>query len=345
MKTKYKTISFIGVLVLVVVAAGCISLTSMSAGNIAQKMQEKYNTIKDYQGTVVMTTVINGKSKVTESDFKIKKPYKVLLINKETDRVIVSNGTIIWSYLPKKNEVLVMELSKREEPRIGFGTVIKNMMKRFDIKLLGTGKIADRNTYILELVPKNKTGESLGTEKIWVDKKYWMPLKIEGKMKILNETMQFTTSYENIKFNIDIPDSDFQYVIPKGAKVVNLDNIIPKNTGLQKAQKEVNFTIFTPSYLPEGYKFSNAIVFNKIAVAITYKKEGSKIPIQFSEQKGKLKPFLGAEVVNINGNKGYYFSVTTLRNSVLSWTSNNLILTLTSPLPKKEMEKIAESVK
>ena len=38
----YKT--FIGVLVLIVVSAGCVSLVSMSAVSIAQKMQEKYNT-------------------------------------------------------------------------------------------------------------------------------------------------------------------------------------------------------------------------------------------------------------------------------------------------------------
>ena len=349
MKTKLKTVSFIGVLVLVVISAGCVSLASMSAGGIAQKMQEKYNTIQDYQGTVVLTTLINGKSKVTESNFKFKKPDKVLLINKETGSVTVSNGTTLWIYFPKKNEVTIMKLPKREERMINFGTLIKDMMKKYNVKLLGTGKIADRNTYILKLVPKNKTDElfNINTEKLWIGQKYWMPLKIEVNLTILNETAQMTSLYKNIKFNTNMSDSDFQYIIPKNAKVVNLANLgnfkIPKKMTLQEAQKEVNFTILTPNYLPEGYKFSNAMVFGK-NVILTYEKSGSKIfPIQFSEYKGKLFHGAGAEVVNINGNKGYYSSVNTL--NVLSWTSNNMVFALTSPLSKKDMEKIAESVK
>ena len=115
---------------------------------------------------------------------------------------------------------------------------------------------------------------------------------------------------------------------------------------LQEAQKKVNFTIFTPSYLPEGYKFEYArfLTFGKKIIGITYKKEDSKILIYFSEYKG-TKPFLGigAKVVNINGNKGYYFSINTL--NVLSWTFNNMVFRLTSQLSKKEMEEIAESVK
>ncbi len=347
MKTKLKTVSFIGVLVLVVMGAGCIGMASMSAGSIAQKMQEKYNTIKDYQGTVVVTTVANGNSKVTESNLKEKKPDKILLINKETGSVTVSNGTTVWTYLPKKNEVLIMKLSKREEPRIGFGTLIKNMMKRFNIKLLGTGKIAGRDTYILELLPKNKTEESLGTEKLWVDQKYWMPLKIEMNMTVLNKTTQIIILYKNIKFNTNIPDSDFQFTVPKGAKVVNLGNLIPKSMTLREAQKKVNFTILTPSYMPEGYKFDNAMVIsgfkNEKNVFITYKEKNSVITLSETVSKEKLKPFPGAEEVNINGNKGY-ISLGGAAN-VLSWTSNNVELTLISPLPKKDMVRIAESVK
>ena len=359
MKIKYKTVSFIGVLVLVVVAAGCIGMPSMSAGDIAQNMQVKYNTIKDYQGTVVLTTVINGKSKVTESDFKMKKPDKVLLINRETGSVVVSNGTTLWTYLPKTNEVMIMNISKREEPKIDFGTIINNITKRFNIKLLGTGKIAGRNTYILKLVPKNKTEKSLGTEKLWIDQKYWMPLKIEMNLTLFNnKTIQFTTFYKNLKFNTNMSDTNFQYIIPKGAKVVNLETLrFPKKMTLQEAQKEVNFTILTPSYLPEGYKFNHAMVlaFSKKSVILTYEKDDNNILlIQLSEEKGKLKkslsgvkvvnikPLPGAEV-NINGNKGYCYSIKTI--NVLSWTSNNMVFVITSQLSKKDIEKIAESIK
>ncbi len=344
---------------LVVVAAGCISVVSMSAGSIAQKMQEKSNAINDYQATIVVTTIVNGKSKVTESDIKIKKPDKFWYKNRETGVVtFVSNGTTMWTYLPEKNEVLITKLPKFEKSRIGFEAIIKNMMERFNIKLLGTGKIAGRDTYILKLVPKNKTEESLITEKLWVDQKYWVPVKVETEMKYLNETIQTTVLYENLEFNKNIPDSYFQYIIPKGAKVVkNVVNVggsvtltlkKPENITLQEAQKKVNFTILTPDYLPEGYKFSNAIVFDKI-VAIIYKKAGSKFPLHFSENRGtKPLPIHSAEVVNINGNRGYYSSVSTIKGSsvsVLSWTSNNMVFVLTSTLSKKEMEKIAESVK
>ncbi len=225
LKTMYKI--FIGVLVLVVVSAGGISLASMITGGIAQKVQEKYNTIKDYQGTVVLTTLINGKRKVTESNFKFEKPDKILLINKDTGIVTVSNGTTLWVYFPKKNEVLIIKLPKEEEPKIGFGTIIKNMMEISNIKLFSTGKITGRNTYILELLPKNKTKElfKLNTEKLWDNWPEILDALEEANLTVLNETAQITSFYKNLKFNTNMPNSDFQYIIPKGAKVFNLGNI------------------------------------------------------------------------------------------------------------------------
>ena len=52
-----------------------------------------------------------------------------------------------------------------------------------------------------------------------VDSENWMPLKIETFDK--NDKLMTSIEYRDIKFNIGIPDSEFEFKIPEGAKVVN----------------------------------------------------------------------------------------------------------------------------
>lgn len=241
-------------LVFVALLAGCMSL---GPEEIAKRMEEKYESIQDYEGTKVVTSIIDGEERVSEKEFKFKKPWKHWSRDKETGKVVVSNGSTVWIYSPRKNEVRIMELKGMEEQLdLDFRQFVEDMLENFEVKLLGSQKVVERDCYILQLLPR-EDGQG-GTHKLWVDKEYWMPLRIESEFRVGNRTAKTVIIYKEIRFNAGIPDEDFEFQIPEGARIKEREIKLPQKLTLEEAKKKAGFEIKLPGYLPEGYGFEHA---------------------------------------------------------------------------------------
>ena len=181
-----------------------------------------------------------------------------------------------------------------------------------------------------------------------VDSENWMPLKMEMFDK--NDKLMTSIEYRDIKFNTGIPDSEFEFKVPEGAKVVTRElPAPPKKMMLEEVRKEVNFTVLTPSYLPEGYAFESATVFKydaKEIVSLTYQKGSENL--MFSEkQRDDANPppdFGDVEKVSINGVEGKMMSGFG-ESKMLTWNNGKLELMLSSPLGKEDLVKVAGSIK
>ena len=181
-----------------------------------------------------------------------------------------------------------------------------------------------------------------------VDSENWMPLKTEVFDK--NDKLMTSIEYRDIKFNTGIPDSEFEFKVPEGAKVVTREiPAPPKQMTLEEARKEVNFTVLVPSYLPEGFTFNSSTVFKfekMETVSLEYKK-GSQI-LSLSEtlqDESNPSPDMGeAEKVSINGAEGKLISGFG-ETKILIWNNGRLELVLSSQLSKEEMIKVAGSIK
>ena len=129
--------------------------------------------------------------------FAMKKPDKYW--SDSENNTIVSNGTVMWIY-DKKNEVTKIKLPHVKRPKFDYGKLIEEMLKGNDVKMLGSEKADGKDCYVMEVIPKNRTFYSKTlhiTSKLWIDKEYRYPLKIElnyGKFSI-------TIEYRNVKFN------------------------------------------------------------------------------------------------------------------------------------------------
>ncbi|MCZ7398921.1 MAG: DUF4367 domain-containing protein, partial [Candidatus Methanoperedens sp.] len=123
----------------------------------------------------------------------------------------------------------------------------------------------------------------------------------------------------------------------------------PKQMTLEEVRKEVNFTVLSPSYLPEGYVFESATVFkyDKIEiVSLTYK-NGSQMLLlseKLKDDTNQAPDFGDVEKVSINGAEGKIMSGFG-ESKMLTWNIGNLELMLSGPLSKEEMIKIAGSIK
>ena len=323
-------------LVLLILGVLLVGCTQMSPKEIAKKMEKKYNAIKDMKGTMVITMDIRGK-KISETiRFAMKKPNKYWSDSNTT--TIVSNGTVMWIYDKKRNEVTMLKLPKTK-PKFDYGKFIESVLKSNDVKLLGSDSVNGRDCYVIEVIPKNKS-VLIEKEKIWIDKKYWCPIKIETITKVGSTTFE----YRDLKFNTGIPDSLFEFKPPKGAKIVRgLTTFLRSNLTIEEAQKEVNFTILVPRYTA-GYEFDGARVMKfggKEIVILYYKKDGNVIDV-FESKGYNCTPLPNATVINVNGTKMEL--KVAFGRGILKFCKGDIVVTVVAKLPKDELVRVGKSL-
>ncbi len=339
--------------IIIALISGCTA--NMSAEQIATQMKEKQDSIKDYSATMVITSAHDGKNETTVAKLINKMPgksrFEYLEPAEMAGLVMVNDGKTIWSYDPKKNEVIKMdipEINNTNPSEQDYIQSIRELLNQTDISYQGTDKFEGRSVYLIRAAPK-KEDTLLGLHfSMWVDSENWMPLKMETFDK--NDTLLSSIEYRDIKFNTGIPDSEFEFKIPEGAKVSTREMPAPpKKITLEEAKKEVNFSVISSSHLPAGYVFESATVFkyDKMEiVSLTYQ-NGSQI-LQLSEtlkdDTKKAPGFGDTEKVSINGAEGKIMSGFG-EGKILTWNIGNLELVLSGPLSKEELVKVAGSIK
>jgi outer membrane lipoprotein-sorting protein len=354
---NFKLIIVLAFVTLALFVSGCTE-KNLSAEEIAAQIMDKQNSIQDYSYTLHTTSDLVEKTVESEDKFMIKKPnmFKEIIIEPGTGNqtIIVFDGEFMWNYHPDTNEVVKTKLSGNPLPtQNDYLNMIGEIMNSTNVTLLGMENIDGRTAYLLETTEKETNVSSLLPDrtKIWIDKETWIPLKIE----IYFEGKLFQRfEFRDLKINSGIPDSEFKFEIPKGAKVV--EEKLPEILSLEDARKKATFKILTPKYLPEGYSFNSSMMFNNSndissneifeTVDLTYMKDKDTIGLTetvYENMSSINKDFLSdGKDIKINGIEGKYVSIEDMK--ILRWKLGNVQLSLSAPLKKDEMLKIAESI-
>jgi len=308
--------------------AGC---TQMSAEEIAKKIEEKYDAVEDFKG--ILRVTIEGGKHVMEYEYVFKKPNKMRMYDKERGWLVVSNGEKMWIYDKKKNKVMVMNFTSYNQVNPDYGKLVKDMFKLYDVKLLGSEDLSGRNCYVIQLTPKDNEKVKV---KMWVDKEFWYPLKIEYNFNGINTTVE----YLNVEFNTGVSDEVFNFTPPKGAKIITEKDLgIRKFASVEEAQKFVDFRILKPTYTA-GYELKEISLAGK-SVNMMYAKNGKMLII--TEGKGKELPKMpNTEKVKIGDSEGLYAEI--LGSNMLVFKKDDVVVTITGTVDKEELIKIAESM-
>ncbi len=114
MKTR-KTLTTLTLLILLFPAlfvSGCTE--ELSAEKIAEQIQEKEDSIQDYSYTMQMTSYFGEETQESETRVLQKKPNKSKAIaiepEEEAGTIAISDGEFMWTYDPKTNTVIKMEM-------------------------------------------------------------------------------------------------------------------------------------------------------------------------------------------------------------------------------------------
>jgi outer membrane lipoprotein carrier protein len=192
-------------------------IAPQSAGDVIEQARQKYQTVQDAEikfGQSVRFTLANIRQQASGTLF-LKKTNKYRL---ETEgQTIVTDGVTVWSYSASTNQVLIDRFAP-DDRSFTPERLLEGGPSDFTPSLLGTERGKKGTLYIIKLIPKDD--HSFVTSlKLWIDDGDWLTRKAEVIDANGKETLY---TVEDIRINIGLRDSKFNFDIPAGADVVDM---------------------------------------------------------------------------------------------------------------------------
>ncbi|MFF4900125.1 outer membrane lipoprotein carrier protein LolA [Streptomyces sp. NPDC001068] len=256
---------------------------------------------------------------------------KVSLLESGAEYSLIHNGTDVWGYDSKSNEVYHSTDADSDSGKAGRNEapatpkdfadeVLKSVDDTTSVKVDGTAQVAGRDAYRLVVKPK-QSGTTVGAISIAVDAKTGTPLKFtltpsSGGAAVID------AGYTQVSFARPAA-STFDFTPPKGAKVTEDDSLdkAHKANGAEKDDKGDRITRAPGHGTPEELGKNGFDVlgkgWNSIAVIDSGDKGG--LPSGSASGGGDLGGFLGSLGDPVSGKfgKGTVFS-TRLINALMT---------------------------
>jgi outer membrane lipoprotein carrier protein len=202
-------------------AAAAQSTPGSSAQDLAQVLQRRYDTIKDFSADFVHTYRggVLRKEIVERGHLLVKKPGKMRWDYAAPDeKLFVSDGVKLYSYIPRDRQVFVGSVQPDDQvttPTM-FLTGKGNLVRDFSSSLVEPAAGMRPGTRALKLVPKTPQRDY-----DWLILEIaQQTLELRGLVTVDAQGGQSTFSFTNLKENTGLSDKDFTFKMPRGVDVV-----------------------------------------------------------------------------------------------------------------------------
>ena len=190
---------------------------SKRAKEIIRKVQKKYQELQSLKADFEQEFIwqLAGETQTIKGLLYLRagNHYRI-----ETDtQTIVTNGTTVWIYSEPDNQVIIDSVDKSEENSLPKDLLFQ-YSEEYEPELAGEEKFNGEKTYVLNLLPKDEDAFIMSM-KIWVDASSWLTVKVE--QVDINDNIN-TYIIGNIKENLQLEDSLFNFEIPPDSEVVDL---------------------------------------------------------------------------------------------------------------------------
>ena len=198
-----------------------------SPEELARALQTRYDAIRDFTADFVHTYeggVLRAKAS-ERGTVLIKKPGKMRWnYTSPEEKLFVSDGVKIYSYIPADNQVYVGDMPSADEAAtpVLFLTGKGNLTRDFAIAYAELPDLG-ADMYALKLTPR-QTGRDYE----------WLTLVFDANtlqiQRLLAHDLQGGTSaffLTNLKENVSLADTEFTFRIPRGADVITSDSSFP----------------------------------------------------------------------------------------------------------------------
>ena len=198
-------------------APAVTNANSKRAKEIIKKVQKKYKELQSLKADFEQEFIwqLAGETQTVKGLLYLSggNHYRI-----ETDtQTIVSNGTTVWIYSEADNQVIIDSMDKSGENPLPKDLLFQ-YSEEYKPEFAGEEKFNGEKTYVLNLLPKDEDA-FITSMKIWVDASSWLTIKVE--QVDINENVN-TYIIGNIKENLQLEDSLFNFEIPEDCEVVDL---------------------------------------------------------------------------------------------------------------------------
>jgi outer membrane lipoprotein carrier protein len=213
----------LGSMALVSVLAASVPVRSAetTAAELAQSLQRKYDTIRDFSADFVHNYRSGAlKKQVTERGrLLIKKPGKMRWeYTAPESKLFVSDGVKIYSYIPQDKQVVVSSVPP-DDAASGPALFLAgkgNLLRDFTASFADVPSGMPPGTKALKLMPR-KPQPDYDWIVLLVDQ---TTLGLRGLMSTDAQGGTSTFSFANLKENVNLADKEFAFQMPRGVDVV-----------------------------------------------------------------------------------------------------------------------------
>jgi outer membrane lipoprotein carrier protein len=190
---------------------------------IARNVQRSYEAVRDFSADFVHAYAggVLGQRVTERGTVLIKKPWKMRWTYTAPEKkVFVSDGTRLYSYIPEDKQVIVSPIPTGDEmstPTLflaGKGNITRDFVVTW-----ADATQAPADTYALKLMPTRKEPDYESLVLV-VDQRTY---QLRMLMTTDQQGGESTFTFSKLKENVNIPDREFTFQIPRGVEVVTSD--------------------------------------------------------------------------------------------------------------------------
>jgi outer membrane lipoprotein carrier protein len=203
-----------------ILTAGQAAAKQLTLGELLAKMEQTDKTVMSLQFDFQQEIVYNltNEKNVNTGKVSYLKPDNILMQQKSPlEQTIIANGTKVWIYTPKYNQVIVDSWKKWVSNSmvpisvINFGKEWKDLKNRYVISNDGMEGL----NYALMFTPKDKAEYKM---RFIIDADSFIPVKVT----ILGNNVTITTEIKSKLINPKLDKGMFNFKAPQGVEVMNL---------------------------------------------------------------------------------------------------------------------------
>jgi outer membrane lipoprotein carrier protein len=205
--------------------------------SVLTEVQSRYENASDLEANFLQEYIGKVMKRPHKGEGKVyfKKKGMMRWDYRVPNQKLISNGQTLWFYQPDENQVFVSEVAKvlKEKTPLAFLAGEGNLSRDFSLLNFNESVSQKEDHYLIELAPKEPQA-ALSKLSLTVDKKTYYVLQADVFDALGNVTR---TRFIDIKTNLTLPDSLFQFTIPPGAEVLKMQEPSAPQPGRKGTEK------------------------------------------------------------------------------------------------------------
>ncbi len=206
-------------LIVFIIAGIAISLPAANVKKIIHQIQKKYQKVTTLEIQFKQKTIYQ----LTNMESEV---FGTLILDRKNDRyrletedqLIIDDGKTFWRYNKLENQVLI-DYAKKSDEDVLLSDFLFDIQKKYYAELVSEEKTNKQKQFVIKLTPKNAEESYFKAIKVWVIDKTW-----EIKRVVYIDINDNQTEFEitNLKVNVSIPETAFNFKPPQGVDIVDL---------------------------------------------------------------------------------------------------------------------------